>query len=104
MKSNSAILNAVMSRLASERESLLVHLNIVLNNNTVTNPSTVVEETAELFKTLSVLEASIETIGIIIEKNTATGQEKSNEINNLTNAIKEQLNEQKTVENNGNHP
>lgn len=99
MKNNNPILTAVMSKLISERDNVLAQLDLILNKNS-SNVSDVVEQTTKLFKILSDVESTIETVKFTIDSNENKNQftEQVNELTTVMNKIQEH-----NTEKNGNN-
>lgn len=100
-KSNNLILNAVLSKLQSEKDEVLAKIDLIVNKNAVTNVNSVVTDAVDLFKELNSLESTLELVKVVIDQNNASSQMKENlsEINNLVSKlnesqIKEQIKEQ----------
>jgi hypothetical protein len=103
MKQNKPILTAVMSKLISERDDVLAQLDLVLNKNISNNGvSGIVEQTSGLFKKLSEIESTIETVEFTIKSNDGQNQF-IKQVGELTEAISK-LQENTNTENNGNNP
>ena len=103
MKKNNPILTAVMSRLVSERDNVLAQLDLVLNKNISDNGvSGIVEQASGLFKQLSEIESTLETVELTIQSNDSQNQF-AKQVGELTTAISK-LQENNNIENNGNNP
>lgn len=87
MKQNNLIITAVMSKLISDRDSVLTQLDLAINKNIFNNgTSDAVNQIAELFKNLSIIESAIETVQLTINNNTTTNKI-SEQIGELTETI-----------------
>lgn len=95
-KNGNLILNATMSKLISERDDVLVQLDLTLNKN-ISNKgvSGIVNQSVNIFKELSQIEGTIETLRAVIESNSLFNQQ----ISEITDSIKNL--QQKNTENNG---
>ena len=83
------MITAVMSELVSQRDNVLVQLDLALNKNVLHKgilAHTNVEDIANLFKELSTIESSIETVKSIIENNNKQNQI-TDQVSQLTTAI-----------------
>jgi uncharacterized coiled-coil protein SlyX len=101
-KSNNLILNAVLSKLQSEKAEVLVKIDLIVNKNNISNVNSVIDDTTNLFKELNNLEGTLELVDVVIEQNNAVGQskEKLEEINDMISKLNES---QPKEENNGNN-
>ena len=95
MKGNNLILNAVMSKLVSQRDDILAQLDLVLNKNISDKGiSNIVEQATNLFAELSKIETTIETTTNVIENSNRPNQfaEQLSEIKNTISKIQENNN------------
>jgi len=101
-KSNNLILNAVLSKLQSEKAEVLVKIDLIVNKNNISNVNSVVDDTVNLFKELNNIEGTLELVDVVIEQNNAVTQskEKLEEINSIISKLNES---QPKEENNGNN-
>lgn len=101
MGNESPIITAVMSELVSQRDNVLVQLDLVLNKNILNKGilADVVEETTNLFIKLSTIESSIETVKSVIENNNKQSQI-NEQVSQLATAIN-QIQEKNNLEKNG---
>ena len=101
-KSNNLILNAVLSKLQSEKAEVLVKIDLIVNKNNISNVNSVVDDTVNLFKELTNIEGTLELVDVVIEQNNAVTQskEKLEEINSIISKLNES---QPKEENNGNN-
>ena len=101
-KSNNLILNAVLSKLQSEKAEVLVKIDLIVNKNNISNVNSIVDDTVNLFKELNSIEGTLELVDVVIEQNNAITQskEKLEEINSIISKLNES---QPKEENNGNN-
>ena len=101
-KSNNLILNAVLSKLQSEKAEVLVKIDLIVNKNNISNVNSVIDDTVNLFKELNSIEGTLELVDVVIEQNNAITQskEKLEEINSIISKLNES---QPKEENNGNN-
>jgi len=101
-KSNNLILNAVLSKLQSEKAEVLVKIDLIVNKNNISNVNSVIDDTVNLFKELNSIEGTLELVDVVIEQNNAITQskEKLEEINDMISKLNES---QPKEENNGNN-
>lgn len=93
--SGNPLINAVVSKLASDRDAILVQLDFILNKNGSNKDSkSIVDDAVDAFKSLSTIEKTIETVTAIIQENNRSGQLKK-QIDELSNAL---------IENNNKNP
>ena len=99
-KSNNLILNAVLSKLQSERDEVLAKIDLIVNKEKISNVNSVVDDAINLFKQLNNLDGTLELMDIVIEQNSDVKQakEKIEEIGNIISKLNET---QQTQENNG---
>ena len=104
MNKTTPILTAVMSNLVSERDKILAQLDLVINKNiSDSGVSGIVEETTELFKKLSNVESTIQTVNYTIHGNEEPKY--SDDVNRLVETLlklQEQGNSIKTKEDGNN--
>lgn len=78
MKSNNKILNAVVSKLASERDEVLVQLDLILNHNRSSSDD-IVRDAVDSFKNWAHIEKTLELVNSVIADE-STPQEQVNQI------------------------
>ena len=84
------IITAVMSRLVSQRDNVLVQLDLVLNKN-ISNKgvSGIVKHATELFSELSKIELTIETVTGVLSENIKKQNQFSEQVNELKKSFSE---------------
>ena len=102
MKTN-LLLNAVMSKLISNRDNVLAQLDLILNKSIFDkDTSNIVDKTTDLFLELTNVENTIETVKGIVENN-AKNEQIAEQMSQINSAI-EELKKPNNQENNGNNP
>lgn len=92
-KKENQILNAVMSNIISKRDNVLIQLDLILNKNVFTDKtSDVVTQTTKLFKKLSTIESTLETVKSIIDRNENKFNEQISDITMALNKLQENNN------------
>jgi len=100
MKSSNNILNAVISKLQAEKDEVIVQLDLIINKNlSDKGVSGLVDQATLMFKKLSEIDLTIETVLLTIENN------KSNQFIQQIGELSELISKNnKNTENNGDNP
>ena len=96
MSNSNLILQAVVSRLISERDDALVQLDFIVNKGKINSDvKDIVSDTTDIIKQLSNIEQAIETINNIINQNNEIAKQAE-----LINAAMQDLNNKETTNEN----
>jgi len=88
MKNTNSIITAVISKAISERDEILVRLDMLINkNNLNTDNENIVSSTLDTFKKLNEIERTIETINVVLDNNSAN--QTKQQIEDLSKALSE---------------
>ena len=105
-KTGNIILEAVLSKLISERDEILAKLHLILNESKFESQvSDIIETTTNLFKKLSQVENSIESVSLVIEGNSKDESNRSKNVEEINDLIKklQNNNTQNNTQNDGNN-